>query len=453
MNSLHNLISARVYIISFFEAVLAVACYTAGVFISRPVDGAVYLEYEGGAVLVGFVAVTVLIVSYIFDSYKQPHIPSGFMLVLELAQMVGVILLVEAACAFIGPEFALPQPVLLIGSLLMIVVLVPWRVVVRPAIWSAFGAQEVLFVGYSPVVADLARAFANDPTRSMKVAGFVVTPGTDVTHGRVLGTFEDFAAVTADVTPDRIIVDSSMPYKPLIRELLDLSAAGVPVETASHVYESTFARIDCRGLDPHVVLFMDELKGRPGSVALQSVYTNILALVVTFLSLPVIALISVVLALTRRGPIFTSYECMGLHGIPFMLYRFHCPMTGSTWLTRLLLRYKVDALPQVANLVRGELALIGPRPERVEFHEVLRELIPFYGQKQSVKPGIFGWSQLHCDASPDEHSRLRLEYDLYYIKHVSVSLDLYIMMRGLKRVLSRDSAVSDMPMAAENQLS
>jgi lipopolysaccharide/colanic/teichoic acid biosynthesis glycosyltransferase len=453
MNSLHNLISARVYIISFFEAVLAVACYTAGVFIHRPVDAGIYLEYEGGAVLVGFVAMTVLIVSYIFDFYKESHIPSGFMLVLELAQLVGVILLVEAVCAFIGPEFALPQPVLLIGSLLMIVVLIPWRLVVRPAIWSAFGAQEVLFVGYSPVVADLAHAFANDPARSVKVMGFVTPPGMEVPHGKVLGGIEDFSAVTAGATPDRVIVDSNVSYVPLIRDLLDLSATGMPVETASHAYELTFGRIDCRGLDPHVVLFLDELKGRPGSVALQSVYTNILALAVTLLSLPVIALISLMLALTRRGPIFTSYECIGLHGIPFKLYRFHCPMADSTWLTRLLLRYNIDALPQVSNLVRGELALIGPRPERVEFYEVLRDLIPFYGQRQSVKPGIFGWSQLHCDASVDEHSRLRLEYDLYYIKHVSVSLDLYIMLRGLKRVLSRESSVSEIAMTAENQLS
>jgi lipopolysaccharide/colanic/teichoic acid biosynthesis glycosyltransferase len=283
--------------------------------------------------------------------------------------------------------------------------------------------------------------------------GYVTAPDTEVSHGRVLGGLEDFSSVTAEATPDRIIVDSNVSYTSLIRDLLDLSATGVPVETASHAYESTFGRIDCRGLDPHVVLFLDELKGRPGSVALQSVYTNILALVVTLMSLPVIALLCLLLALTRRGPIFTSYECIGLHGIPFRLYRFFCPMANSTWLTRLLLRYNIDALPQVANLMRGELALIGPRPERVEFYEVLRDLIPFYGQKQSVKPGIFGWSQLHCDASGDEQSRLRLEYDLYYIKHVSVSLDLYIMVRGLKRVLSRESAVSEIAMATENQLS
>jgi lipopolysaccharide/colanic/teichoic acid biosynthesis glycosyltransferase len=101
-----------------------------------------------------------------------------------------------------------------------------------------------------------------------------------------------------------------------------------------------------------------------------------------------------------------------------------------------LRRFKLYGLPQIVNLVRGELSLLGPRPEKSEFDTVLNELIPYYRQRQVVRPGIFGWSQLHCDPLKEESTRLRLEYDLYYIKNVSVSLDIYIMLRALRSILS-----------------
>jgi lipopolysaccharide/colanic/teichoic acid biosynthesis glycosyltransferase len=147
-------------------------------------------------------------------------------------------------------------------------------------------------------------------------------------------------------------------------------------------------------------------------------------------------LLALALRMTRKGPAFVMSSCIGLHGIPFCLYSFRCSPADNGWVNRFLLRFKLHLLPSALNLIRGEIALIGPRPERAEFDHVLSAMIPFYRQKQSVKPGIFGWSQLHCNREPEEDSLRRLEYDLYYIKHLSISLDLYIMLRGLKRVLS-----------------
>jgi lipopolysaccharide/colanic/teichoic acid biosynthesis glycosyltransferase len=90
-------------------------------------------------------------------------------------------------------------------------------------------------------------------------------------------------------------------------------------------------------------------------------------------------------------------------------------------------------------MIRGEMALTGPRAERVESDAVLSELIPFYRQRQYVKPGILGWSQLHCDPEPTEDTFARIEYDLYYIKHISLVLDAYIVVRALKWILSGGS--------------
>jgi lipopolysaccharide/colanic/teichoic acid biosynthesis glycosyltransferase len=125
-----------------------------------------------------------------------------------------------------------------------------------------------------------------------------------------------------------------------------------------------------------------------------------------------------------------------LHGIPFTLYRFRSAPERNDLLGRVLRRYRIDGLPQVFNIIRGEMSLIGPRAERVEFDAVLHELIPFYRHRQFVKPGIFGWSQLFCDTEREEDTILRLEYDMYYIKHISIVLDAYIIVRALKYLLS-----------------
>jgi lipopolysaccharide/colanic/teichoic acid biosynthesis glycosyltransferase len=188
------------------------------------------------------------------------------------------------------------------------------------------------------------------------------------------------------------------------------------------------------GLEPYTVIFRNELSAPPGSVALQSIYTNLLALASVVVMLPLVVLIAIVVRLTHSGPVLSRTTCVGLHGIPFTRFRFRCD--GRDLVSRFLTRFKLDALPQILNVVRGEMALIGPRAERIEFNQILTALIPFYRQKQSVKPGIMGWSQLHCDVQPTEDTLARLEYDLYYIKHISLVLDAYTVIKAFKWVLT-----------------
>jgi lipopolysaccharide/colanic/teichoic acid biosynthesis glycosyltransferase len=434
MLTLRKLVSIRIYLLSFFEAILVAGCYTLALFLCQPVDAQTYLEYEGGALRIAVVAIAFLITAYIFDFYRQPHTTSRILLALQLCQLIGIVLLIHAAMGFVNTELILPQPVILVASALMMILLVLWRIFVRPAVWAAFGAQRVVFIGSSEAVEELAFAFTTEPVRGMEVAGYIVEPGAKV-RGKVLGGPDQLLEIISEIAPDRIIVDSSLTHKGLLRDLLELKVSGASVETASQAYESAFGRLDCRGLHPYTVVFLDDLRAPASGVALQSIYTNVLGLIATIVSVPLLIIVAIVLKITRSGPVFTSYLCTGLHGIPFKLYRFDCP-DGTGFMNRLLSRYKVAGFPQVLNLVRGEIALIGPRPERVEFDRELCQLIPFYPQKHSAKPGIFGWSQLHCDPESEERTLRRLEYDLYYIKHISVPLDIYIVLRAVKSILS-----------------
>jgi lipopolysaccharide/colanic/teichoic acid biosynthesis glycosyltransferase len=441
MQLLQKLVSARIYLLSLIEAGLAAGCFVAATFLTRPIDASMYLMYEDGALHIGVIAVTFLITSYLLDLYKQIRIRSRTLLILQSLHLIGVIFIVQAALAFIDPALVAPQPIVLAGSGLTLVVIIGWRLFIRPALWTAIGTQRVIFVGSGDAVEKLDDAFRYQATLGTEVMGYLVDPSAETRlpagAGPVLGPWADLTQIVSQSKPDRVIVGADdLRDRSVLKTLFNLRSAGVTVESAGDAYEAIFGRVYSRGVEPYTVIFRNELGARPGSVALQSIYTNILALAAVVVALPVIIVLAAALKLLRKGPVFTKVGCVGMHGIPFYLYRFRCPADRRDPLTRLLLRFRLDALPEVFNIVRGEMTLIGPRAERTEFSQILDSLIPFYRQRRSVKPGVIGWSQLHCDVQPTEDSLARIEYDLFYLKHISLVLDAYILLRALKWALS-----------------
>jgi lipopolysaccharide/colanic/teichoic acid biosynthesis glycosyltransferase len=437
---LRKIVPARPYLITGIEAALVAGCYAAAVWLVMPLEASIYLEYEGGAARIALVACSYLFASYIFDVYRRVYTRSRLVVALQLCQLVGILLLVQAGFGFVHPDFVLPQAVVLSGSALTLIAVVGWRLLLRPRIWNAFGAQKVIFIGWDEAVRRLVQTFQAQPGLGMDVAGILVTDqqppaGLPIP---VLGTAAELRRVVPQVNPDRLIAAGNATDGVVLRMLFELKAAGMHIETASQVHETVFGRIYSAALDPHRVIFQNDLAARPTSLALQSIYTNLLAITVLLLVSPLLVVLAAVLRLTNGGdPVFEKTECTGLHGIPFRRFRFNCRRgrVGA-----LLQRLRLKGVPQAINLVRGEMALIGPQPERVAFDAELARWIPFYRQKHHVKPGVFGWSRLHRDVVSLEDTLARLEYDLYYIKHVSVVLDAYIMLRAIKNALSEPEA-------------
>jgi lipopolysaccharide/colanic/teichoic acid biosynthesis glycosyltransferase len=438
MQPFRKILSSPLYLISLLEALLASGCYIAAAYISNPIEAPIYLMYEGGALHIGLMSLMFLVVGYLFDFYKHIRVRSRLVLVLQLLHMIGIIFLAHAAIAFISPESVAPHPIVILGNALALLVLVLWRFFLRPALWNAIGTQKVIFVGAGQAVDRLAAAFREDVTLGMEVKGYIL----DSVAGNVapiLGNYDQLAAVVSRVKPSRIIVGADdLRDNRVLKTLFDLRSAGLNVESAADAYETLFGRIHLGSIDPYTVIFRNELSARPGSVALQSIYTNVLALLAVILAVPLMTLIAILMKFTGRGPVLSKHVCIGLHGIPFTRFRFEC--SGGGALRRFLIQYRLEAVPQILNIVRGDMALIGPRAERAEFDKVIDDLIPFWRQKQSVKPGIVGWSQLHCDIRSTEDTLERVEYDLYYIKHLSLVLDAYILLRGLKWMLSERNA-------------
>jgi len=185
---------------------------------------------------------------------------------------------------------------------------------------------------------------------------------------------------------------------------------------------------------------------------LQNIYSFLIALVSLVLTFPLMLLVAVGVKLTSTGPVLFRQKRVGLNGKIFTIYKFRSMVvnaeatTGAVWAKKndprvtpfgaVLRKTRLDELPQIFNVLRGDMSVVGPRPERPEFVTVLSEQIPFYRQRHVVKPGVTGWAQInHKYGDTIEDTIIKLEYDLYYIKNLSPSLDLYIIFDTLKVML------------------
>ena len=242
-----------------------------------------------------------------------------------------------------------------------------------------------------------------------------------------------------------------------VLELLDVNFSGVPVEDAAVIFELVFQRVSTDQLRPSQLIFSRELGPRPGTVQMQSLYSTVFALAGVVLLAPLMLLVALLVRLTSHGPTLYRQARVGRNGSLFTLYKFRSMRadaekdTGAVWaakndprvtpLGKWLRRLRIDELPQLFNVLKGDMSIVGPRPERPEFVATLSEQIPFYRQRHCIRPGITGWAQInHKYGDTLEDTITKLEYDLYYIKNLSPALDFYIIFHTLKVMLLRRGA-------------
>jgi lipopolysaccharide/colanic/teichoic acid biosynthesis glycosyltransferase len=254
------------------------------------------------------------------------------------------------------------------------------------------------------------------------------------------GVAADFAhrLPTASVA-DAVILPSSS-YLPA-PELARLRANGVHVWSAAAFYEAYTERVCASSLRPADFFLQDNLFPFRPVMVLQAIYTNLIGLAVLLTMSPLIALLAVLILLTTRGPAFDRIHCVGLHSIPFELRRFRTrgPDWKLTWIGRVIETLRLARLPELINVVRGELALIGPRPVRAEHAVELNRLIPFHFRRFAVRPGLAGWAEANCGFDEWLEEITRLEYDLYFIKNASLLMDLEIVLRLITGAFRRGS--------------
>lgn len=237
----------------------------------------------------------------------------------------------------------------------------------------------------------------------------------------------------------------------MLGRLMELKLRGVPVENAAQFYEGVTGRVQLDQVTPEWFVFSSGFDISRGRLRIKRCFDLLVAGGLTLFAIPVILLAAAAIAIEGKGPLFYRQERVGLYGKNFKILKFRTmiptpPDATPQWtsnqdkritrLGRIMRKFRIDELPQLINVLRGEMSLVGPRPEQPYFCELLTKEIPFYQQRHTVPPGITGWAQVrYMYGASVAESRRKLEFDLFYVKHLSVWLDLAIAFETLKVVL------------------
>jgi len=277
--------------------------------------------------------------------------------------------------------------------------------------------------------------------------------------GRIVGTCDQLSEIASHVgaTTAILAIPNNRSDK-LIRNVLAARLQGINVRDMADVYEELTGRIPVRNVGDQWLLFAE------GFYLLHKEYIQKLKRLVDlaasglilFLTAPIIGLAALAIRIDSPGPIFYSQKRVGKGQKAFSIYKFRsmrqdAETGGAQWarekdpritkVGKLLRLTHVDEIPQIWNIFRGDMSLVGPRPERPEFVEILDREIPYYFVRHSVKPGMTGWAQVNYRYGASiEDTKTKLEYDLYYVKNMSIFLDFKILLRTVGVVLLGDGA-------------
>lgn len=426
---------------------LGTLVYAGCLYILLPDKAPLYYSDWHGWMRIALAVFSIIIGLYFNELYRNVRIASRVALILQLSHVLGMSLVIQTLLAYVNSNVGMPRRVVLLATIAGFPAFFFWRLLYSSFLWKLFGQQTIVLVGNGALAQDLGRKIAEKPQRGIRLAGYVGDPVPEADlHATFLGPYEDLPSIVSDLKPDRVVVACSdrrgggMP----VEQLIAVRRKGIPIEEGSRVYELLCRRVCSAEFLPAQFIFDRTLVHRPGSLALQAIYINLLGLAGIVLLMPVLILIALLVKIFVGGTVLDPVPCVGYRGIPFDLQRFRVKraLRGENRFVvnrfgRFLRKSRLETLPLLFNLMRGEMALVGPRPTPTAVAEEMAERIPFYEHRYSLKPGLTGWSQINAD-SPNEppDALVDLEYDLYYLKNISLSLDAYILLYRLRRLLT-----------------
>lgn len=309
--------------------------------------------------------------------------------------------------------------------------------------------EQVLIVGAGEEAVELRGVIASSPEWNMEVARITLPSHLRSALDTTENDGEHF---------DRVIVANAQAQSDdNLSLLLDLKMAGHFIEDAQTFFERATGRVRVDQLRAQDCIFSEHYVNRPTKRLTKRFLDVALAGTLLLLASPVMAVTALLIRLRNDGPIFFRQQRIGLFGRPFSILKFRsmAPVKAGertgwageetnriTTLGRYLRKYRIDELPQLLNVLKGDMSLIGPRPEQPHLCSILEEHIPFYQHRHSVLPGLTGWAQVRYHyGSNIEESRRKVEYDLFYVKHLSIWLDFAIVLETVKVVLVGRGAI------------
>jgi sugar transferase (PEP-CTERM system associated) len=358
---------------------------------------------------------------------------------------------------YVAPELTVGRGVFALSLVISSIFIIIWHTILRLYLGTRTHNTNLLVLGTGNLAREAVREILQHPELGITVVGFVDDSpqlvGHSIVNPSVIGVFKDLPQIVTDNKIDRIIVGlQDRRGKLPIKELLDFKTRGVAIEDATTFYERVAGKIPIENLKPSWMVFNTGFAVSKQALLQKRIFSLVGATTVLLLLWPVIVVLALLIKLDSKGPVFYRQERVGQGGRLFTLVKFRSMFqnaeseTGPVWskegddrVTRIgsfMRRIRLDELPQFYNVLRGDMSLVGPRPERPHFVQQLAEAIPFYPLRHIVKPGITGWAQINYGyASSLDHTVEKLQYDLFYLKNMSWVLDTLIILETMKTVL------------------
>ena len=407
------------------------------------------------------IAVVLQVCLHYCDLYDLRTLKGRRDLWVGLLQALGSASLILALLYYWLPGLIIGRGVFAIAAAFIVVLVAGWRVSFEWLSVSVGPAERLLILGTSPAAVDLARELHDRRYElGVELVGFL-----DVTRERVgmpllnpgvIGTVADIPRIVRERKVDRVVVSLADARGKLSMEhLLEMKLKdGIQFDYLASVYEQYTGKIAVENLRPSWLIFSEGFRKSRLLMLAKRLSDILLAAVGLVLASPLMGLVALALKIFSPGPVVYCQQRVGLNGRQFTICKFRSMRvdaeaeTGAVWSTlgdprvtrigRFLRRSRLDELPQLWNVLRGDMSFVGPRPERPEFVADLTRQIPFYGQRHVVRPGLTGWAQVRYNYGASVGDAMqKLQYELFYIKNLSFGFDVFILLETVKTVLVR----------------
>ncbi|MBI5575805.1 MAG: TIGR03013 family PEP-CTERM/XrtA system glycosyltransferase [Deltaproteobacteria bacterium] len=395
---------------------------------------------------------------YMLDLYDLKHSQTLGEILFSLIFAVGFVCIGIGGVSYVVPGFGVEGQMYYLTIFLVAVLLLVWRIAFDYFLAELAPRENILIVGKGEVARLIANEIKSRERLGFRFAGFVGEPSNgsspaEVDDEEVLGDYGRIVEIVRARKIRKLVVAvGERRGKYPVKEMLDVKVAGCQVLEWQGFFEKLSGRIPVDKLMPSFFIFNEGFRKSRGLLLVRRVFSMLFAATTLVIVAPLMALVGVAIKLDSAGPVFYSQNRIGQNGRIFRIFKFRSMRkdaeanVGARWAVegdpritrvgRMIRLTRLDELPQLFNVLRGDLDLVGPRPERPEFVAQLQSMIPYYSLRHTVKPGLTGWAQVmftYCGTI--EESKEKLQYDLFYIKNMSLKLELLILFRTFKIVL------------------
>ena len=447
---------ARTLFLGLSEAVLATLAFVLAVVVDQgPLNATIALNYEQGYTKIALIVGTFVVCMYYFDLYDSKVFGNRRELFTRIVQVMGTLCLILAFIYYEFPFLRLSTEIFLKGTALATCGLLCSRRLFLLVNTIDRVAEQCIILGNGPLAETLISELAKRPELGLRVVNHINEDQERLPSEGLQDAFfsDELGRIVERQNITRIIVAmSERRGKMPVESLLQLKTLGIRIQDGVELYEQISGKISLQSLRLSWLLFSPGFQASRFQLIYKRLFSLCLSAICLLIALPFMLVIALAIRLDSRGPVIFRQERVGKNGKIFTLYKFRSMVDGTerdgifqpaekndkrvTRFGRWLRAIRLDELPQLFNIFRGDMYFVGPRPFVPNQEEDCVRHIPFYKQRWSVRPGATGWAQVSRDyCATIEENADKLAYDLFYIRNMSVGLDLFILFKTVKILL------------------